>query len=81
MLMEFLEKNPCVECGESDPVVLELDHLDPTEKTSNVSDLMNRSRMELLMEELAKCQVMCANCHRKKTAKQFGWWKLQQTET
>lgn len=79
--MEFLEKNPCVECGESDPVVLELDHLDPTEKTSNVSDLMNRSRMELLMEELAKCQVMCANCHRKKTAKQFGWWKLQQTET
>ena len=29
-----------------------------------------------LKQEIAKCEVVCANCHRRRTAKQFGWYRL-----
>lgn len=80
-VMEFMKNNPCVDCGEVDPLVLELDHREPGEKAFNISDLLGRSRLDLIKEELEKCDVRCANCHRRKTAKQLGWWKFHQVGT
>ena len=66
--------NPCVICGESRIACLQLDHLDPTEKSFGLANLYNRSESAIL-EEIAKCRVLCANCHMVFTAEQQGWYK------
>ena len=67
-LFEYLEQHPCVDCGESDPIVLEFDHV-RGEKLYNVSAMsaMDLS-WEAVLKEIGKCEVRCANCHRRKTS-------------
>lgn len=68
--------HPC-KCGESDPTALDCDHRDPKTKRDSICELSRTSySIAVLKEELDKCDVMCANCHRKRTAKQFGWYKF-----
>lgn len=74
-LIEYLLKHPCVDCGETDVLVLQFDHLG--DKTANVSFLVGKgvswSRVE---REMEKCDVVCANDHRRRTAHRSGWRKL-----
>lgn len=64
---EFLAAHPCVDCGEVDIRVLEFDHHDGG-KLANVSNLLSRrSSLELVQAEMAKCEVVCANCHKIRT--------------
>lgn len=70
----YLLNNPCITCGENDPIVLEFDHRDPSEKFKEISKLMNYSTKRLI-EEINKCDVLCANCHRRKTAIQFNHYE------
>lgn len=72
---EFRRTHPCVDCGETDPVVLDFDHVDPTLKTGNVGGMQRTTGEERLRSEMDLCVVRCANCHRRKTAQQFGWWR------
>jgi hypothetical protein len=66
---QFLAEHPCAECGEPDPIVLELDHHYPTEKLGNVSDMVrNFASVSRLRAEIRKCQVLCANCHQRRTS-------------
>jgi hypothetical protein len=55
-----------VDCGESDPIVLEFDHVRGV-KRGEISRLKTMVSLETLAEEIAKCDVRCANCHRRKT--------------
>jgi len=75
-IFDYLSKNPCVDCGESDPTVLEFDHNGKKPKIKAVLHIV-RSRFPLtkVMEEIDKCEVRCANCHRKKTSVDFSWFK------
>lgn len=76
MLIDYLRTHPCVDCGEKDPIVLELDHENPENKSVEIAHIVNAGlSKERLEQELAKSQVRCANCHRRRTAKQFGWYK------
>jgi hypothetical protein len=61
-ITEYKLKHPCIRCGESDPVVLQFHHRDPKEKLANISQLKKYS-FSLLSKEIAKCDVLCANCH------------------
>ena len=67
-----LKTNPCVDCGETDIIVLEFDHI--RDKDFNLSDAArNGVGIKKLKDEIAKCEVRCANCHRKKTYERGGW--------
>lgn len=72
-ILEYLANHPCVHCGELDPIVLDFDHL--RDKELGVGTLISTSSLERIKKEISKCQVLCSNCHRKKTAKDFGWYK------
>jgi len=71
-MWEYLLKNPCIDCGEKDPIVLDFDHTNPKEKKGNISSWVASSTRswETILEEIAKCQIRCANCHRRKTHKE-----------
>lgn len=73
-VIEYLKSHPCISCGETDIVVLEFDHT--RDKKCNVSKLIAASTLKLVKEEIEKCQVLCANCHKRKTAKDYKWYKL-----
>lgn len=76
-LARYLFGKSCADCGESDPVVLEFDHVRGT-KHHDVGLMIARSfSWNKIALEIAKCDIRCANCHRRKTALQFGWegWK------
>lgn len=75
-LISYLKENPCIECGESDIIVLEFDHIESDKKFKNISVLRKHYSLDALKKEIEKCQVLCANCHRRKTARQFGWEEL-----
>ena len=67
----YLEAHPCIDCGENDPVVLEFDHVRGV-KRDTISKLKTIS-IDAVAREIQKCVVRCANCHRRRTAKQFKW--------
>lgn len=70
-ILDYLMSHPCIDCGEADPIVLEFDHVYGNKKEA-ISTL-KRNGLKSVIEEIKKCEVRCANCHRRKTAKQFGW--------
>lgn len=55
-------KKQCAGCGEETVVCLQFHHRNPEEKDANVIHLANSSRAKV-DAELAKCVVLCANCH------------------
>lgn len=58
------ESSPCVDCGENNPIVLEFDHVRGVKK-ANISDMSRASySIATIKEEIDKCEVRCANCHR-----------------
>uniref|UniRef100_A0A6M3IGC8 HNH endonuclease n=1 Tax=viral metagenome TaxID=1070528 RepID=A0A6M3IGC8_9ZZZZ len=75
VVWKYLQTHPCIDCGEKDIVVLHFDHL--RNKIANISYMINSNYpVRKILKEIKKCEVRCANCHMRKTAKQFGWLKL-----
>lgn len=73
-IAEYLLKHPCVDCKEDDIRVLDFDHL--RDKKANIAKLIrNSTSIQTLEQEIDKCEVRCANCHRRKSSKQFGYFK------
>ena len=72
-IFDYLSTHPCIDCGERDPIVLEFDHVTGI-KEYNVSCMVGCTN-DKIQSEIDKCVVRCANCHKRKTSKQFGYWK------
>lgn len=75
-LREYQEKmnaykaqTPCADCGQKfHPIVMDFDHLDPSQKSMNLSRMIRQSKPWSAIElEMAKCELVCANCHRLRT--------------
>lgn len=78
-VFDYLVEHPCVDCGESDPVVLEFDHIGD-DKLCEVSSLVRgATSVTRVQAEIDKCEVRCANCHRRVTAKRAGHWRYLAT--
>src|SRR5688500_9071225 len=75
MVMNYLRSHPCVDCGETDILLLDYDHRDTASKRATVARLISTGSTSLVMAEMAKCDVRCGNCHRKRTAAQLNWRK------
>ena len=63
-----LKQRPCADCGVSyPPYVMEFDHVTGT-KLDDVCNLRRRLvKWQTILAEIAKCEVVCANCHRART--------------
>jgi hypothetical protein len=70
----YLSDHPCVDCGETDIVVLDFDHQGDKSHEINAMIQAGRPWVEILAE-IKKCEVVCSNDHRRRTAKAFGWYR------
>jgi hypothetical protein len=56
----------CKDCGENHPACLQFHHRRRSEKTGDMATLLSRNwSRQRILEEVAKCDVLCANCHAK----------------
>jgi len=63
------EGMPCADCGRVyPPYVMEWDHLPGTEKTLSIANVRRAAfGKKRILAEIAKCELVCANCHRERT--------------
>lgn len=74
ILNDYLLKHPCMDCGEADLIVLDFDHV-RGKKVAEVARMFHSMySMKLIFEEIAKCDVVCSNCHRRRTARRGKGW-------
>lgn len=73
-IVQYLRDHPCIDCGEKDPIVLEFDHVRGKKYKAISKMVADECSVQTIEKEIAKCEVRCANCHRRKTAKQFNYY-------
>ena len=69
---------PCQKCGieyPGEPWLMEFDHRVQADKDHNISRLVKSGNISKLLAEIAKCDILCVVCHRRRTAIQLGWVK------
>jgi 5-methylcytosine-specific restriction endonuclease McrA len=80
LVLQYLEAHPCVNCGEDDTVVLQFHHVRGTRR-DNVGPLVGDGyEWPVIEEEIAKCIVLCANCHSRETAISRGHYRLRRAK-
>jgi hypothetical protein len=78
-LLDYFKTHPCADCGETDPIVLEFDHL--RDKQFAIGPHLVRRPWKVILAEIEKCEVVCANCHRRRTAHRRGSTRALLTRT
>ena len=63
--LKSLKRGKACRCGEADPSCLDWHHRDPKQKEFNVSQMRKGCSKEQVLREVAKCTIVCSNCHRK----------------
>jgi hypothetical protein len=69
-LLGYFDAHACVDCGQQDPIVLEFDHL--RDKSFSIGAALTCRGWQSILDEIEKCEVVCANCHRRRTARRRG---------
>jgi hypothetical protein len=72
---EYLTEHPCVDCGTTDILVLEFDHVIDDKHFGVHKALTDCMALDRVKAEVAKCEIRCANCHRKVTAERKHNWR------
>ena len=72
-VLAYLRDHPCVDCGEGNLLVLDFDHI--RSKRWSISYMVSCGfPWATIVDEIKRCEVRCANCHRIKTARERGYW-------
>jgi len=68
-MVQEAKNQPCEDCGIQYPhYIMDLDHRDPEDKVMSVASMVGQqTSLERLAAEIAKCDVVCSNCHRERT--------------
>lgn len=75
-IAQYLDEHHCVDCGEADIRVLDFDHRPGVKKQYDIARMITQGiGWERIQAEIAKCDVRCANCHRRRTAERGGQWR------
>jgi len=74
IFLEKIKNKPCLDCGKKYPAwVMDFDHRNGQEKVASVSFLTFRklANFDKIRKEIAKCDLVCSNCHRERTYKRL----------
>lgn len=72
-----LREQPCTDCmGEYPWYVMEFDHCRGVKDTDIAKMVHKPVGMERLRREIAKCDLVCANCHRARTYARLGYAEI-----
>jgi len=74
-LCQYLDTHPCVECGESDIRVLDFHHVRGKKKYELSQAASLSLSMKTVEEELAKCDILCRNCHHRHHSVTDEWYR------
>lgn len=75
-ILEYLHEQPCVNCGEKDPIVLEFHHTE--DKEADIAVMVGGGwSLEKIKAEVEKGGVLCGNCHKKLTARETGFYRAR----
>jgi hypothetical protein len=67
--MALKSSTPCTDCGSLfHPAAMTWDHLPGEEKLGDVSSLIQKHNRALILAEIQKCELVCANCHAVRSA-------------
>lgn len=79
-IFEYLKLHQCIDCGEKETLYLDFDHKNPAEKLFSIGTAVAQGAKgwKTIIDEIAKCDIRCVKCHRKRTAEQFNWFKFDQ---
>ncbi len=70
-ILRDAKNKPCTDCRKSyPPIVMDLHHCRGVKKY-NVAEMVHKP-IEVLLDEIEKCDVLCANCHRMRHAREDG---------
>ena len=73
-IWNLFKVSKCFDCGERNPIVLEFDHLG--DKFLAVSNMVSRNYgLDSIRAEIAKCDIVCANCHKIRTSERGKHWR------
>jgi len=76
-MTRYLADKFCEICGESDIRTLDFDHIIPAQKSFGIARaIASCLSWDAILAEIEKCRILCANCHRKHTATQQGWYRF-----
>ena len=65
----------CADCETAHVAILEFDHVAGTKRDSVSSLALHGHALEVVREEIAKCEIRCGNCHRRRTAMVEGYFR------
>lgn len=78
-LLELLVNSKCMDCGYSNWIALDFDHRESDTKENEVSRMVNNGvTLDRIKLEIAKCDIVCSNCHRIRTATRAGSWRVRE---
>ncbi len=73
-ILSYKYLHPCKICGNRDVVVLEFHHIRRDEKAVKISKMPGKCPWSDIIREIRKCEVLCANCHRRLTASEDEYY-------
>jgi uncharacterized OB-fold protein len=78
-MLDSLRDTRCADCGgRFPPCAMDFDHRDPQAKRSAVTRMIGRAGTSRILDEVAKCDIVCANCHRLRTFVQRSMERMRE---